>query len=125
MQSAGGYRAYYKDPSRGTMQGGNVPGGLGLDKEFFESILVPQVMLYGFLGLRPTADGCAIAPRLPSDWKELIDHADSPARPRARHARHGRRHRGERPHAGRTPLVIEVPPSRKLKIVSALVAGDK
>jgi hypothetical protein len=71
VQSAGGYRQYYKDPSRGTMQGGNVPGGLGLDKEFFESILLPQVMLYGFLGLRPTADGLSIAPRLPADWKEL------------------------------------------------------
>jgi hypothetical protein len=71
VQAAGGYRAYYQDPSRGTMQGGNVAGGLGLDKEFFESILVPQVMLYGFLGLRPTADGLSIAPQLPSDWKEL------------------------------------------------------
>ena len=70
-QAAGGYRAYYKDPSRGTMQGGNVPGGLGLDKEFFESILVPQVMLYGFLGFRPTADGCEISPRLPADWPSL------------------------------------------------------
>ena len=71
VQLAGGYREYYKDPSRGTMQGGNVPGGLGLDKEFFESILVPQVMLYGFLGLQPTADGFSIRPRLPSVWKEL------------------------------------------------------
>jgi hypothetical protein len=70
-QAAGGYRAYYSDPSRGTMQGGNVPGGLGLDKEFFESILVPQVMLYGFLGFRPTADGCEISPRLPADWPSL------------------------------------------------------
>ncbi len=70
-QAAGGYRAYYSDPARGTMQGGNVPGGLGLDREFFESVLVPQVMLYGFLGFRPTADGCQIAPRLPSDWPAL------------------------------------------------------
>jgi len=70
-QAAGGYRAYYADPSRGTLQGGNVPGGLGLDREFFESILVPQVMLYGFLGFRPTAEGCRIAPRLPSDWPSL------------------------------------------------------
>jgi len=55
VQSAGGYRAYYsQDPSRGILQGGNVPGGLGLDREFFESILVPQVMLYGFLGFEPT-----------------------------------------------------------------------
>lgn len=71
VQLAGGYREYYKDASRGTMQGGNVPGGLGLDREFFESILVPQVMLYGFLGLQPTAEGFSIAPRLPSAWKEL------------------------------------------------------
>jgi hypothetical protein len=71
-QTEGGYRAYYaKDPSRGTMQGGNVAGGLGLDKEFFESILVPQVMLYGFMGFHPTADGCAIHPKLPSDWPSL------------------------------------------------------
>jgi hypothetical protein len=70
-QAAGGYREYYKDPSRGTMQGGNVPGGLGLDKEFFESILVPQVMIYGFLGLRPSADGLSLDPRLPRDWPEL------------------------------------------------------
>jgi hypothetical protein len=69
--AAGGYREYYKDPSRGTMQGGNVPGGLGLDKEFFESVLPPQVMLYGFLGLRPTADGFAIEPHLPKDWPSL------------------------------------------------------
>ena len=70
-QAAGGYREYYKDPSHGTMQGGNVAGGLGLDKEFFESILPPQIMLYGFLGLRPTADGFAIEPHLPKDWPSL------------------------------------------------------
>ncbi|HEX6960562.1 MAG TPA: hypothetical protein VF175_01745, partial [Lacipirellula sp.] len=68
-QAEGGYRNYYgRDPSRGTMQGGNVPGGLGLDKEFFESVLVPQVMLYGFLGFRPTAEGFVIDPHLPADW---------------------------------------------------------
>jgi hypothetical protein len=72
VQAEGGYRAYYaKDPKRGTMQGGNVPGGLGLDKEFFESILVPQVMLYGFLGFEPTPGGFKVHPRLPQDWPEL------------------------------------------------------
>src|SRR5688500_6346070 len=71
-QEAGGYRHYYgADPARGTMQGANVAGGLGLDKEFFESILVPQVMLYGFMGFRPTAEGFCIDPRLPGDWPEL------------------------------------------------------
>src|SRR5207248_10224942 len=68
---AGGYRQYYADPSRGTMQGANVPGGLGLDKEFVESVLVQQVMVYGFLGLRPTPEALSIEPKLPKDWPEL------------------------------------------------------
>ncbi len=71
VQSAGGYREYYRDPSRGTLQGGNVPGGLGMDREFFESILVPQVMLYGFLGFSPTCDGFVVEPQLPKAWSEL------------------------------------------------------
>ena len=71
VQADGGYRSYYgKDPARGSMQGGNVPGGLGLDKEFFESILVPQVMLYGFLGFEPTPAGFKLHPRLPRAWPE-------------------------------------------------------
>jgi hypothetical protein len=70
-QAAGGYREYYKDPARGTMQGGNVAGGLGLDKEFFESVLPPQVMVYGFLGLRPTVEGFSVHPKLPKDWDAL------------------------------------------------------
>ena len=72
VEAEGGYRAYYaKDPARGSMQGGNVAGGLGMDHEFFESVLVPQVMLYGFLGFTPTAEGFEVKPRLPSDWPEL------------------------------------------------------
>ena len=39
--------------------------------EFFESVLVPQVMLYGFLGLQPQADHLSLDPKLPSDWPEL------------------------------------------------------
>lgn len=72
VQSEGGYRAYYsKDPQRGTLQGGNVPGGLGMDNEFFESILVPQVVLYGFLGFQPTLSGFRIEPKLPQEWPSL------------------------------------------------------
>ncbi len=71
-QAEGGYRAYYgKDSARGTLQGANVPGGLGLDHEFIESVMLPQVVLYGFLGFRPTTDGFSIAPKLPKDWPEL------------------------------------------------------
>ncbi len=71
VQAAGGYRAYYNGSREGTLQGGGTAGGLGLDSEFFESVLVPQVMLDGFLGFSPTADGCRIDPKLPSSWPEL------------------------------------------------------
>ncbi|MEI6235337.1 MAG: hypothetical protein WCT04_19950 [Planctomycetota bacterium] len=71
VQKEGGYRAYYAKPGRGTLQGGGPPGGLGMDKEFMESVLVPQVMLYGFLGFTPTADGFDVKPNLPRDWPSL------------------------------------------------------
>lgn len=71
VQAEGGYRAYYAKPGRGTLQGGGPPGGLGMDKEFVESLLVPRVMLDGFLGITPHADGLRIAPRLPRDWPSL------------------------------------------------------
>jgi|GEM_PF-372229 len=71
IRAAGGYRAYYAVPGRGTLQGGGPPGGLGMDCEFFESLLVPQIMLYGFLGFQATPEGFALAPRLPADWPSL------------------------------------------------------
>jgi len=71
VQSEGGYRAYYAKPGRGTLQGGGTAGGLGMDQEFLESVLVPQVMLYGFLGFQATADGYEVHPRLPKDWPSL------------------------------------------------------
>jgi len=71
VQGEGGYRKYYATPGRGTLQGGGTAGGLGLDEEFLESVLVPQVMLQGFLGFRATATGYEIHPRLPRDWPEL------------------------------------------------------
>lgn len=72
VQDAGGYREYYKDGKQGTtLQGGGTAGGLGLDYEFFESILVPQIILNGFLGFKPRADGFEINPKLPEDWDNL------------------------------------------------------
>ncbi|MDW8290810.1 MAG: glycosyl hydrolase family 65 protein [Armatimonadota bacterium] len=71
VEAAGGYRKYYDGSRPGTLQGGGTAGGLGLDMEFFESVLVPQVMLYGFLGFRPGGDGFAIDPKLPSGWSSL------------------------------------------------------
>lgn len=71
VESEGGYRAYYAKPGRGLLQGGGPPGGLGLDQEFLESVLVPQVMLYGFLGFEPTAEGYRVRPRLASGWPSL------------------------------------------------------
>jgi hypothetical protein len=70
-QAVGGYRKYYDGSREGTLQGGGTAGGLGLDCEFFESVLVPQVMLEGFLGFRPTVDGFRLDPALPSNWPEL------------------------------------------------------
>lgn len=76
VQAEGGYRAYYAKPGRGTLQGGGPAGGLGIDQEFLESVLVPQVMLYGFLGFDPSGDGQTAAgyrirPQLPTDWTSL------------------------------------------------------
>jgi hypothetical protein len=71
VQEAGGPREYYKDGTRGTLQGGGTAGGLGVDMEFFESILVPQIITDGFLGLRPLSDGLAFNPRLPKAWRSL------------------------------------------------------
>jgi hypothetical protein len=71
VRAEGGYRAFYAMPGRGTLQGGGTAGGLGLDHEFLESVLVPQVMLQGFLGFRATATGYEIRPRLPRDWPSL------------------------------------------------------
>jgi hypothetical protein len=110
VQKEGGYRSYYApEKGRGTLQGGGTAGGLGVDEEFMESILVPQVMLDGFLGFEPTAEGCRIAPRLPAEWPELMvtairlqDHLlDVTAR---RDGSITVRRRG----AGSRPLVIEV-----------------
>ena len=71
VQAEGGYRAYYAKPGRGTLQGGGPAGGLGMDQEFMESVLVPQVMLYGFLGFTPAGDTYTVNPRLPKDWPSL------------------------------------------------------
>lgn len=68
----GGYREYYKDGKRGTtLQGGGTAGGLGIDHEFYESSLLPAVMVQGFLGLQPGAVGLTIAPRLPEGVPSL------------------------------------------------------
>jgi len=74
VQAEGGYREYYYDSTvytRGTLQGGGTAGGLGMDVEFFESVLVPQIMIRGFLGFDPKIDGFAINPKLPSVWPSL------------------------------------------------------
>ncbi len=71
VQKAGGYRAYYSQPGTGSLQGGGTAGGLGIDAEFLESVLVPQVMMYGFLGFQPTLEGAAIKPQLPPSWPGL------------------------------------------------------
>lgn len=71
VQAAGGYRAYYNGTREGTLQGSGKPGGLGMDSEFFESVLLPQVMIEGFLGFQAFGDGFKVDPRLPTEWPEL------------------------------------------------------
>lgn len=71
VQAAGGYRAYYNGNREGTLQGGGTAGGLGLDEEFFESALLPHIMLDGFAGFTPHPDGFTLAPKLPAQWPEL------------------------------------------------------
>jgi hypothetical protein len=71
VQEEGGYRAYYAKPGRGTLQGGGPAGGLGMDQEFMESVLVPQAMLYGFLGCKPLANGLVVQPKLPEQLPEF------------------------------------------------------
>jgi hypothetical protein len=71
VKRAGGYRKYYEDGKRGTLQGAWTAGGLGMDAEFFESALVPQVMIYGFMGFEPRIDGFAVKPQLPKVWPKL------------------------------------------------------
>ena len=74
-----------------------------------ESVLVPQLMLDGFLGFEPTAEGCRIAPRLPTEWPELTvtairihDHLIDVT------ARRGGSITVRRRRAGDRPLAIEV-----------------
>jgi|GEM_PF-4902348 len=74
VQAEGAYREHYYDSTvytRGTLQGGGTAGGLGMDFEFYESVLVPQIMIRGFLGFEPKIDGFAINPKLPSIWPSL------------------------------------------------------
>lgn len=74
VQKEGGYRHYYRPEmkdSRGTLQGGGTAGGLGIDAEFWESILLPQIMTEGFLGLRAEGGLLVLDPRLPSAWPLL------------------------------------------------------
>ena len=42
----GVYRDYYSGTARGRLQGCGTPGGLGIDCEFFESSLLPSIMIW-------------------------------------------------------------------------------
>jgi len=79
VHAAGGYRAYYEGGARGTtLQGCGTPGGLGIDCEFYESSLLPAILVYGFLGIAPTPGGVLEAkPALPTG---MSDFAISPVR---------------------------------------------
>ena len=76
VQATGGYRAYYADGSHGTtLQGCGTPGGLGIDCEFYESSLMPAILVYGFLGIDPKpGKPLSVAPRLPTATEGLSLH---------------------------------------------------
>jgi hypothetical protein len=69
----GGYRKYYEAGKRGTtLQGGGTAGGIGIDHEFYESSLLPSIVVYGFLGLDAgRIDGLSIKPRLPESCPRM------------------------------------------------------
>lgn len=71
VQAEGGYRTYFEGhPERGLLQSPK-PGGLGLDREFGESVLIPQFLLSGLAGYRPRMDGFSLNPALPSGMPSL------------------------------------------------------
>jgi hypothetical protein len=68
----GGYRKYYEGGKHGTtLQGANTAGGIGIDAEFYESSLVPSIVVCGFLGIRPEASSLRVEPRLPAAVPEI------------------------------------------------------
>lgn len=71
VEEAGGARAYYSVPGRGTLQGGGTAGGLGIDEEFYESVLAPAVILDGFIGFSVCPEGFNLDPQIPGILKEL------------------------------------------------------
>jgi hypothetical protein len=69
VEEAGGYRAYYADGSKGnTMQGSGTAGGIGIDMEFVETLLVPYTMIEGFMGFKANPEGFKLTPNLPDSW---------------------------------------------------------
>ena len=73
VHAGGGYRKYYEGGKRDTtLQGGGTAGGLGIDCEFYESGLVPSIVVYGFLGLEADPAGMLrIRPRLPESCPKM------------------------------------------------------
>jgi hypothetical protein len=71
------YRDYYAaHPELGTLQGCGVPGGLGLDCDFVESMLAPAAWVTSWLGLSSNAAGVLrIAPSCPRQLDEMGAHS--------------------------------------------------
>jgi hypothetical protein len=73
VHAEGGYRKYYEGGKRGTtLQGGGTAGGLGIDFEFYESSLVPSIVVYGFMGIDARPDDVLhVRPALPKACPEM------------------------------------------------------
>ena len=72
VKDAGGARPYYAVPGRGKLQGGGTAGGVGIDEEFYESVLVPAIILDGFIGFSVRPDGFDLHPHHPAGVKNLM-----------------------------------------------------
>lgn len=72
-QGANFYRDYYAaHPELGYLQGCGIPGGLGLDCEFVENMLVPAAWPVAWLGIQSSEPGLLrIAPTLPAALSEM------------------------------------------------------
>lgn len=54
-----------------TLQGSGTAGGLGIDHEFYESSLMPSIVIYGFLELNPNATDLVMRPQLPAACPDM------------------------------------------------------
>ena len=88
--------------------------------------MVPQIMIYGFLGLQPTPEGFSIDPKLPNDWPSLsisrIHLHDKVIEVKVQAKEKVISISGKG--SGKEPLVLKVPPGWELRCETTELAID-